>query len=630
MVVVYAAHPVTGRIAEIQTLPNVGSGPIAMAVHPAGKFLYVLNYGSSSVAQFAIDAVTGALAPLAASASTGANPSGLALHPGGEFAYVSHLGADGTAPDPAPDAVWTMHIEADGSLDFVDTELAGADPTAIAVTRDGRFAYTTDRDADTLSTFAIDAATGTLARIGAGSVPAGGLGPYALAAAPGSDALYVANSLSATLSQFEVLSTGELVPLDPATVPTGAAPAALALDPSGEFLYAVSLSDNGVRNYRVLPDHTLVAEQPFEVRTRRSPGAIVVAPSPTSAAISSTALYVANTGFGDIAHFTLAPSTGLLTAKIPAQVLGGLGATWIDVHPELPAVYVAHATGATKLGVGPADQLMPPPTLSDPFAGNRSIHAESSGRFAFLVQPGASQAVRFAVDPITGALEDPIPAATGAQPGIAGLHPNGGFLYVPNQASASIAQFDISPASGQLSLKVPPLAATAAEPSAVLVDPTGRFAYVANRAVDQISLYVIDSFLGTLAPLADQPAIPTGASPVHMAMTPNGRFLYVACTGSTTSIPAQFPSVTRYIAFSDPEDMIADGSLFEPPSPSVTVGGTPHALATDAVGKFLYVSLEGGAVEVYPIEVDGSLGSLQQNIASGSGSRGLAPRQHVD
>jgi 6-phosphogluconolactonase len=52
-----------------------GTGPISVAVDPAGKFAYVTNSGSNDVSMYTINATTGALTSIGTiAAGTGPSP----------------------------------------------------------------------------------------------------------------------------------------------------------------------------------------------------------------------------------------------------------------------------------------------------------------------------------------------------------------------------------------------------------------------------------------------------------------------------------------------------------------------------------------------------------------------------
>src|SRR5262249_58614267 len=84
---------------------NGGFSPSSVAVHPAGRFLYVADYDpfgtGGGIAAFRVDAVTGALSPIDAHPvaggiqefAAGLSPISLAVDPSGSFVYAA-VGAE--------------------------------------------------------------------------------------------------------------------------------------------------------------------------------------------------------------------------------------------------------------------------------------------------------------------------------------------------------------------------------------------------------------------------------------------------------------------------------------------------------------------------------------------------------
>ena len=70
---------------------SAGSRPVGLAVHPTGRFLYVVNRGASNVAGFFVDAWSGALTPIGPPLSLGRQPEALEFDPAGQYATVAIL-----------------------------------------------------------------------------------------------------------------------------------------------------------------------------------------------------------------------------------------------------------------------------------------------------------------------------------------------------------------------------------------------------------------------------------------------------------------------------------------------------------------------------------------------------------
>ena len=202
-VLTYRISATTGALTLMGTT-GVGAAPISVAVHPSGKFAYVLNgnagftsgYPNESVSMFITDATTGALASIGTIAA-GLGPTAIAVHPSGKFAYV---------PDGTGILVYTVDA-ATGALASAGTTPEAGAAIAIAVHPSGNFAYGLTGPKN-VSMFTVNTDTGTLTSIG---TIAAGLGPTAIAVHPSGKFAYVTNSASNSVSMYSIDSaTGAL------------------------------------------------------------------------------------------------------------------------------------------------------------------------------------------------------------------------------------------------------------------------------------------------------------------------------------------------------------------------------------------------------------------------------------
>lgn len=100
----WVVDPVSGTLAAIPGSPfNERFDPYAIAVHPSGKFLYVINKLANDISAFSIDPNTGALkelanSPFAADCSSGgpcgAEPIALVIDASGTFLCVLNATSD--------------------------------------------------------------------------------------------------------------------------------------------------------------------------------------------------------------------------------------------------------------------------------------------------------------------------------------------------------------------------------------------------------------------------------------------------------------------------------------------------------------------------------------------------------
>lgn len=118
---------------------EVDQGPVALAIAPNNKFVYVINYvdgnpgtGTMNIIQTdinqVIDTVRGFFGPFA-----------IALTPNGKFAYITNFGSNNF--DPIGTTVSVVNLKKHQITATVDLALQ---PSGIGITPNGRFAYATN------------------------------------------------------------------------------------------------------------------------------------------------------------------------------------------------------------------------------------------------------------------------------------------------------------------------------------------------------------------------------------------------------------------------------------------------------------------------------------------------------
>ena len=152
-----------GQVAELALSP--GAGPRHVAMHPNGRFLFVMNELDSTVASLSIDPATGALALLDSKpavpdeARDRNHCADIQISPDGRFVYGSNRGHDSIAIFAVDSGT--------GKLTLVDyTPCGGSTPRNIALSPSGRLLFSANQNADRISIFARDADTGRLADTG--------------------------------------------------------------------------------------------------------------------------------------------------------------------------------------------------------------------------------------------------------------------------------------------------------------------------------------------------------------------------------------------------------------------------------------------------------------------------------
>jgi len=304
----YAINPATGALTSIgPPVLTDDEGTDSVTVDPFGKFAYVASSGlfdtDGSVAMYTIDGTTGALTYTGA--VDGNSPdfccfNSVAVHPSGKFAYVVD-GGGGTSRV----AKYTIDATT-GALISVGTFAVEGFAQSVAVDPSGKFAYVatesnTPGSAGNVSMYTINATTGALTSIG---TIAAGTNPVSVVVDPSSKFAYVTNSTSNDVSMYTInATTGALTSIG--TIATGTGPVSVAVDPSGKFAYVANFTSNDVSMYGI--DGATGALTPI--------GTIAAEQSPTSIAVhpSGKFAYVTNSGSDDVSMYSIDTTTGVLT-----------------------------------------------------------------------------------------------------------------------------------------------------------------------------------------------------------------------------------------------------------------------------------------------------------------------------
>ncbi|MCP4384744.1 MAG: lactonase family protein, partial [Hyphomicrobiales bacterium] len=138
-----------------------GAGPRHIALHPNGRFVFVMNELDSTVAALRFDPETGALAHIdsrpavPAEARDGNHCADIQISPDGRFLYGSNRGHD---------SIPVFAVAQDtGGLTLVDyTPCGGATPRNLALTPSGDVLFSANQNGDVITIFKRDSQTGRL------------------------------------------------------------------------------------------------------------------------------------------------------------------------------------------------------------------------------------------------------------------------------------------------------------------------------------------------------------------------------------------------------------------------------------------------------------------------------------
>lgn len=289
--------------------PVCGNLPVALAVDPSGKFLFVASQGTFNLCDPAGNSVSGTVSTysingtsLTLSSSietealtdiTGTGPSAIVVAPIGNFLYVANQFSSN---------VQSFAYDAAGALTLVATATTGSNPSALAFSRcagvtqgnsscpaaDGNNLFVANSGSDNISIFAacIQTSTtcgtsgaspdGSLVEISGSPVPAG-ISPTALIVDPAFTFVYAVNSKGNSISQYRYSSvTGTLTPLTPAAISAGTNPPGGGITGDGAYFFVANNNSSSMSVYTVSVAGRLSPAGTPSVTLAGQPSAILV------------------------------------------------------------------------------------------------------------------------------------------------------------------------------------------------------------------------------------------------------------------------------------------------------------------------------------------------------------------
>jgi 6-phosphogluconolactonase (cycloisomerase 2 family) len=243
--------------------------PFALAVHPTGKYLYVAAR-EGKIAAFSINAHDGELSPVRSSPfDSQYRTRSLVIHPSGEFlyavnAYANSISAyridlDSGVLSPLPDAPFAVtdpKVEIRSLWSLADVPPgAGGIPYYAALDPQGRFLYVSVWGAGLVVAFSIDQRTGSLSELRDSPFKTG-LNPYALAVHPSGRYLYAGSWQTNSLWAYSIdQQTGALTALAQKSFPTGGrSPVCIAFNSAGTMAYVANAESASISALRVNRD----------------------------------------------------------------------------------------------------------------------------------------------------------------------------------------------------------------------------------------------------------------------------------------------------------------------------------------------------------------------------------------
>jgi 6-phosphogluconolactonase (cycloisomerase 2 family) len=517
----------TGGVPGDVTPYNGGRAP--MVLHPNGKLLLVRSTSAQTISVFTIDQGSGALSPApGGTVMVGQGAVWQSLDPTGRFLFVAN---HGLTPGPGSISVFSLD-QSSGAL----TPVAGSPfplsggPDMISWDPSGKFLYAASDATDFVYAMAIDQTTGALTPLNSGAAVLTGEFPVVALAIPGvaqpgtaafsSKYAYVSNSDN-SISAFAIdAATGKLTAVPGTPVQTnGSALAATAVSADGKVVYALNATTSNVSLFDIDPSSGAMT-------VRNSLWGFGAGCTPNLFTLDAAAqnLYVVCPGTVSMTAYPIDPLTQGLDAGGGVNFAPGPVPTAFAV--DLPGRFAYGLRGGAL-----ESYLTPPGSVSTPglnppavAASASSVAVHPSGRFVYVANAATAGSIQsFTVATVNssgvfaGTLSAGGSTTTGSAPLAIAIEPTGHFLYTADGGSNTLTGFAVNQGSGALA----PLATgpfpIGTHPISVAADYSGKYLLVVSDTSKAVLTFAIDPTTGALAQVGT-PAT-TGPSPKGIAVS---------------------------------------------------------------------------------------------------------------
>jgi len=307
------------------------------------------------------------------------------------------------------------------------TTIVGAQPTAIATSHDGQFAYVANFGDNTISTLRI-ANDGTLSAFGQPITV--GLNPFYFSISKDGKIVYVSNSGDNTLSTMQVGSDGSLSVVGQ-PIMTGLHPGVIALTPDGHYAFVANAGDGTISSYSINHGNLSPLGQPLLVGV--GPVSILVSSDGKFAYVSDpdartlVSLGVSNGNLSIINSLSL--NEGPFSMSIAPN---GKFAVVANFNDASFSVFNVTQGALSLIGFPIADSSR----LTD-------VAFTPNGQFFYVVDSGLHDTETFSMDQSGNVIQlgDAVP---GSSPWSIALSQNGQFAFVTNLDDGTVSSFRIS------------------------------------------------------------------------------------------------------------------------------------------------------------------------------------------
>jgi len=287
--------------------PTTAASPSSVVVHPSNHFLYAANQNTSTISLFKINSTTGALdevlprtALVTSSGGVGLSPAVMAMDSGGKYLFVGNQ---------VTNDIWVYSIGSSGALTFVSSAQVAASPASLTLSASDGFLYVPVPTFSAVYVFSVSA--GVLMQVGTPIIVNGGVGHLGID--PGGKFLYVPNPSLNTVTVLLIQPDGSLLP-GPGLFATGTSPVAAATNATGAFVYVANSASTNLSQFQVdTTTGSLTVLTTSTAGTGTNPESIVVDPD-------AKFLFVINEQSNSITEFTINTNGTLATTGNALQL----------------------------------------------------------------------------------------------------------------------------------------------------------------------------------------------------------------------------------------------------------------------------------------------------------------------
>ena len=358
----------------------VATVSVALAAPPAASAAgnaYVTNDAIPGAVRALDYGSAGLLAPMSpAGVAAPDSPHAAAVTPDGRTLYATGGGDQVRAYDLSPAGLPTPKA----------TVPTGSGPWGVVVAPDGRSLYVADSgDPETISQYDI-LADGSLVPKSPPRVAHTGTGSRYLAVSPNGRNLYIAHSGTGGMSQFDIDAAGRLSPKTPPSIPGSPLSVGFALTPDGRSLYLPVAADHVIYQYDIGSDGALTPKTPPTVPANDDQLLVV----------SADGRSAYGTGAGAFVDQYDVGSGGVLVPKAPAFALAPHRMSgWMAVTPDHGSLYVTGGNGDDPTRTyqfdiapnGTLAQKAPSSVVTGPGSRGLAVRPMQSALAAFAAAP---------------------------------------------------------------------------------------------------------------------------------------------------------------------------------------------------------------------------------------------------